>query len=79
MSTRGARVAALVVVVIQAMVGAAQEVVFVRITGERPSVFSRPVIDDRFLIGQARSDDEFPVLIELALDLPQPFFQSTLR
>jgi hypothetical protein len=79
MSTETVRVAMVMVALFQTFVVAAQEIAFVRVTGERPSVFSRPVIDDRFLIGHTQSGDEFPLLRELAADLPQPFYQIPYR
>ncbi len=53
----------------------AEEVPFARVVGENPSVYRRPLIDDRHLIGQARSDEEYPLLRELDTGLPRPFFQ----
>ena len=79
MSRDTVRAAVVVVALFQTLVAAAQEVAFVRVTGERPSVFSRPVIDDRFLIGHTESGDEFPLLRELAAELPQPFYQIPYR
>jgi hypothetical protein len=76
MTPRSVRLAVLVWLLLPAAAGAAaDDLKVVRIRGETPSVYSRPVIDDRYLIGQATRGEEYPVLTTLRTDLPSPFYR----